>query len=73
VAACPTLPEAAKAALLAVEPEFVAQPDAVAERAPSHVPDHFPHEPFEFFRIYVHSSLHAKDPRIFPELTQIAC
>src|SRR5262249_31919244 len=31
---------------------------AVAERAPGHVPDHLPHEHFEFFRIDVHSSLH---------------
>src|SRR5262249_62263035 len=43
---------------LAVEAEFVAQPDAVAERAPGHVPDHLPHEHSEFFRIDVHSSLH---------------
>src|SRR5262249_42017893 len=51
---------------LAVEPEFVAQPDAVAERAPGHVPDHLPHEHFEFFRIDVHSSLHflAERPRL---------
>jgi hypothetical protein len=32
----------------AVDSEFVAQPDAAAERAPGHVPDHLPQEHFEF-------------------------